>query len=523
MSTTWRIGLWVPSGPASRHDHAMVTWARGRPGVELVVLQAPGVAAHEAAQPSMLARLVTAMETSQLRRHPRYKSHLASAALDNATSVTLPALRALNLDLIVSTGTLLPSTDAIAATRLGALAFDWADPGRRDRLAPGFSEVLHRRDTTGFRIVLHRADAPSAVLASGRVPTRHYHLLNQAALCEKANHYLRDLLDRMVDTGALPAAQASLPSDAPTIAEPGIGPMAGYLKRSLAATIGKKLDKARGLEEHWQVSFARSDWSHTAMASASLIPNPPGRYLADPFVIRREGRDICFVEDFNCATQRGAISAYELKGTNAERLGIVIDEPFHMSFPYLFELDGALYMCPETSEQREIRVYRCTEFPLKWQLEKVLMSQVNAVDSMLFERDGRWWMLTNIDPAGTGEICSELFLFSADSPLSTSWQAHAANPVLFDAGHARNGGLLSDGISLYRVSQRQGFDRYGKGSQINQIVRLDDEHYEERCVAVIEPSFRPGLRGTHHMHSRDGITVFDSLTKAKARSAATTS
>ena len=33
-----------------------------------------------------------------------------------------------------------------------------------------------------------------------------------------------------------------------------------------------------------------------------------------------------------------------------------LHEPFHLSFPYLFEHDGALFMCPETSENRDIRI-----------------------------------------------------------------------------------------------------------------------------------------------------------------------
>ena len=177
-------------------------------------------------------------------------------------------------------------------------------------------------------------------------------------------------------------------------------------------------------------------------------------------------------------------------------------------------------MCPETSENRDIRIYRCIDFPLKWQLEKIAMSGLSAVDTMLFERGGKWWMFTNIDPAETGEICSELYIFSAASPFADTWQPHAKNPVLFDATCARNGGLLVDGSELFRVSQRQGFDRYGKGSQINQVLTLSDEAYEECCVARIDPVFRKGLLGTHHLHSRDGITVFDSLAETTARASA---
>ena len=150
---------------------------------------------------------------------------------------------------------------------------------------------------------------------------------------------------------------------------------------------------------------------------------------------------------------------------------------------------------------------------MHWQLDTIVMSDVNAVDSMLFEWQGKWWMFTNMDPAGTGEICSELFIFSSSSPLSASWQAHACNPVLVDASCARNGGFLRDEGKLFRVSQRQGFDRYGMGSQINEIVTLSDDIYEEKCLARIDPAFGSGLLGTHHLHSANNVTVYDSLAR----------
>jgi hypothetical protein len=168
-------------------------------------------------------------------------------------------------------------------------------------------------------------------------------------------------------------------------------------------------------------------------------------------------------------------------------------------------------MCPESSANRDVRVYRCTGFPLQWKLEKVIMSNVRAVDTMLFEKDGAWWMLTNIDTAETDDYCSDLFVFRSDSPLGDQWTPHAGNPVIVDAGFARNAGLLRDGERLYRVSQQQGFDQYGKGSQINEILALSDTVYEETCIAEIEPAFQDGIIGTHHMHSSGRTTVVDSL------------
>jgi hypothetical protein len=69
------------------------------------------------------------------------------------------------------------------------------------------------------------------------------------------------------------------------------------------------------------VSFLRTDWRLADLQQGRGIANPPGHYLADPFVIRRDGNDYCFVEDFNCASSRGAISVYQLENERAMPFG----------------------------------------------------------------------------------------------------------------------------------------------------------------------------------------------------------
>jgi len=239
------------------------------------------------------------------------------------------------------------------------------------------------------------------------------------------------------------------------------------------------------------------------------VKNPPNHYLADPFVFSSQQGDYCFVEDFDYTVGRGCICAYKLSEECAERIGEAIVEPFHMSYPYVFEYDSKLYMCPETAESNDIRIYECEELPLKWKLKKIIMSQVSAVDSTIFERDGRWWLLTNIDSLDLGDRCSELHIFSSDNPLSDKWTPHPSNPVIVDSLTARMGGFLAKGTSIYRVGQRQGFSMYGKSFSINQITTLSENDYVERSVVQISANFFSGLIGTHHLHSNGRISAFD--------------
>jgi hypothetical protein len=137
------------------------------------------------------------------------------------------------------------------------------------------------------------------------------------------------------------------------------------------------------------------------------------------------------------------------------------------------------------------------------------MDDVSAVDTLLFPRQGRWWMLTNIDESESGDHCSELYLFSADSPLSTTWLPHRHNPIRVDSIGGRNGGLIVDGERLLRLGQCQGFDQYGQSLRVYEIKEVSESRYAEELVAEIKPDFRKGIVGTHHLSTDGRTTVID--------------
>jgi hypothetical protein len=311
-------------------------------------------------------------------------------------------------------------------------------------------------------------------------------------------------------SGRLPAGLPAAPAEARA---PRPRDLARYVFDS-SCLVGKRgWQRLRGRAQRWSVGIAANGWETADLAEATLVANPPHRYFADPFLCRREGRDVCFVEDYDFRRRRGSIGVLERRPDGSwEKIGDALVEPFHLSFPFTFECEDALYMVPETNESGQIRLYRCEDFPLRWRHVRNLMEGVCAVDTMIFENEGRWFMLTNISPTGSDEHQSRLFLFSSDDPRSSDWRPAAANPLVFDSRKARNGGLLrgADG-SLYRVRQKQAFGRYGSGLSIARIERIGPDDYCEEMVRELDPDFLPGLIGCHHLHSNGAFTAFDML------------
>ena len=82
------------------------------------------------------------------------------------------------------------------------------------------------------------------------------------------------------------------------------------------------------------------------------------------------------------------------------------------------------------------------DFPNKWELEKILITDVTAADTSIFKIDSKWWMLTNIDTSNIGDHDSELHIFSAEELLSDKWTPHPLNPVLLILGEQEMEALL---------------------------------------------------------------------------------
>jgi hypothetical protein len=384
---------------------------------------------------------------------------------------------------------------------------------------PGFWECYRRQDHTEFNVERVSSRVEAEVIFSGTFTTQFLFSLNQAHLYVKSLEHFKGLLNRLAEDRPPPIIRRR------TIAHP--APSKGYTVRSDAVPpfwytmlyflkIGYRLSKKTSLyllrmKQCWTITIISEDWQKAAYWKSRAQPLPRGRFWADPFLYHAKERVFCFAEEYIFKLRRGHIVAFEVHEGRLIRCGPVLCENFHLSFPFIFEYQGSVFMCPEASEAREIRVYRCLEFPCRWQLAAVLMKDVYAADSLIFAKNGRWWLLTNIDNSGIGDYCTELYLFHADSPLSREWIPHPQNPIKVDCKGGRNGGLIIENDKIFRIGQRQGFDQYGEGIAVYEIEAISEHSYIETLRWEMAPDFRPGLLGIHHLSASRGITVFDQV------------
>lgn len=242
-----------------------------------------------------------------------------------------------------------------------------------------------------------------------------------------------------------------------------------------------------------------------------IVP-PKDRFWADPFVISRDGTYYIFVEEFKYQERKGVIAVIELNA-DGKHFGsrVVLEKDYHLSYPFLFEENGELFMMPETSRNRTIELYRCVEFPMRWELETVILDDISAVDTTLLKHEDKYWLFTNEKLTGSGEDMDLLSIYYSDNLFNGSWTAHPANPVVKDIKSARPAGnfFCRDG-RIFRPSQNCS-KHYGYGITISEIIELTETRYHEEPIQTILPDFMDNVISAHTLNTEDGLIVADAL------------
>jgi hypothetical protein len=203
--------------------------------------------------------------------------------------------------------------------------------------------------------------------------------------------------------------------------------------------------------------------------------------VADPFLVRAENCWYMFFEVLDRTTKRGEIAvATSDDGTTWKYRQIVLSEKFHLSYPFVFEWDGACYMVPETHQARSIRLYRAEEFPYRWRHIETLMTGERFADSTLVRHADRWWLFTETSPEMRHDT---LRLYSSDD-LRGPWVEHPRSPIVQSDPHgARPGGaVVQTPDGLIRFAQDCA-PRYGLGVRAFRITTLTASEYREEPVA----------------------------------------
>jgi len=229
------------------------------------------------------------------------------------------------------------------------------------------------------------------------------------------------------------------------------------------------------------VTLSPADGIANPILTAANVTDVPARFIADPFMITRDGEHHLFFELLNTKRKMGEIGHAISRDLKTWRyIGVGLRERFHLSYPYVFEHDGEVYMLPECAKSKSIRLYKAFAFPQDWRPVATLLrgkkTEVPLLDPSIIFHNGHWYLFSYMRKV------NNLHLHVADE-LTGPWREHPKSPILNSDHYARPGGrVVKDGALLYRFAQ-DGQPRYGSKAWAFRITELTPTTYREEPVA----------------------------------------
>ncbi len=437
--------------------------------------------------------------------------------IHNYSKRDLEKIKSKDFNLLIRGGTGILKGEILNICKNGIISFHHGDNQFYRGGPPGFWEIRNKEIRTGFIIQKLNDELDNGeILFKGFFSTHWIYTLNLINLLEKSNLFLHHVIEDLTSNSPQMILRDKYLSPPKIYTLPSIFIQLSYVGTLIKNIITKFLDKYFKKDYRWNIAYQYTKkWKNINLNQLNIIPNPPNRYLADPFLIKKGENHYCFVEDYNIKTNKGSISVYEITKNSYKEMGIALEESFHLSYPFIFKYKNDIYMCPETTEAKDIRLYKCIDFPLKWEFTQTLIHNVIAADTNIFYKDKKWWLMTNLSNSQIQDNQSELHIFSNENLFSDQWKPHNKNPVIFDPLFARNAGFVIENTNYYRVFQRPGFNHYGKSLGVSKINEINQNIYKEKYEFEVLPDFLRDIKGTHTYNFSEGLLILDFLKTSK--------
>lgn len=424
-----------------------------------------------------------------------------------------------DLDVLIRFGFGIIKGDILNAARYGVWSLHHGDNKVNRGGPPGFWEVVNSESITGITLQKISADLDGGkVLRKSFVKTdatSFYRNQNSAfwAGVELMCSSLKDLKDGRLSLSNNNGFGESMFYSYPLYKDPGN-------LRSFRIFCSFW---ARRIKEAFQEEFATPRWTLAYKFSPknrvessifrykNLLP-PKGYEWADPFVVFEDQHYYVFIEELEKKRKNAHLSY--LKFDNEGRLLTpnamkVVEEDFHLSYPFIFKEAGQYYMMPEMADSQEVWIYKATTFPDKWEKFHLLFEDKQLFDPSLYYHNDIWYLFgtekSNIGSSRDQFLC----LYYSEDLFSGKWVPHPLNPVTRDVRGARPAGKIFnwDG-KLIRPGQI-GAPNYGYGVQFHEIITLSKTEYEERLVDVLVPEWTDNIKAVHTVNFEKGFSVID--------------
>ena len=301
--------------------------------------------------------------------------------------------------------------------------------------------------------------------------------------------------------------------------------------RIAARTALNRLTRPHLLVEQWSIGVADTHQSSTSELLPRLPPLrdlhwiEPGarRFIADPFLTRVGETKTLFFEEFFYSDGKGRLKALPLDsfGRPAGPEVIILEKPYHLSFPFVFEHPSdpdALFLLPEQGESGSTVLYRSAKATapslLRFQQDTVLLPGFSGIDPVVVEWDGQFYLF--VTNGSYENVDNNLQLFVSEN-LRGPYRAHPKNPIKLGLRGSRMAGpLFLHGDAPYRPAQ-DCKSRYGAQVVLYRVDLLSPDDYRETEAAIFPPdTASPYGLASHTVVWYEGLFATDGVRQIPA-------
>ena len=211
------------------------------------------------------------------------------------------------------------------------------------------------------------------------------------------------------------------------------------------------------------------------------------------------------MEAYHWGRNIGEICHLTYDGAGFGKPRLVLNSPYHLSYPFVFHHDGKIVFTPEHSQARDFSAFVIGNDANVVSKQTIIGRLLPIIDGTLLFYDGTYWLFA-LDETITSN--TDLNIYFADS-FDGPWRAHPMNPVKSDVCSARPAGtpfVYED--QLYRPGQDCS-THYGRAITINKVDHLTRTSYREsRATAVLPTDVRYSY-GLHTIAKVGNFTLVD--------------
>ncbi len=429
------------------------------------------------------------------------------------TESDIESIKEKKLDFILRFGFNIIRGEILNVSRFGIWSYHHGDEQHYRGGPPGFWEIYHSNPVTGAMLqrLTDRLDA-GIVLRKGYFRTvQHSWSGNIDRLFMETAHWPAQVATDILNNVNLSWDTKMSTTEAPIYKIPGNLRMIRFMFCLMASRIRFHIYNLTRAEK-WNIGIIKAPINDILANPGRHAPEwllSPGmhRYAADPFAIIGDDHLNILYESYDYHKAKGRIASIQvaLKNNQVDPPVTVLDKDHHLAYPYLFSVRGKWYCIPESALNRTVDLYRWDDTEGALIFIRTLLQDVDAVDSTVFQYNGRWWLFC------TKKSLSDTHLYAWFSAEFTGpYEPHHNNPIKTDVRSARPAGppfILED--SLLRPAQDCS-KAYGASISLQKIVRLTPDEFMEEPAGTVGP-FR-GTRypmGAHTLVNAGDYTIVD--------------